>query len=62
MVEEFIKRKRGDKAVRYILPATKPILEETYGVIAYQEQVMQIAVEVGGFTMAEADMLRKAMG
>ncbi len=62
MVEEYIKRKRGDKAVRYVLPETQPILEETYGVIAYQEQVMQIAVEIAGFTMGEADILRKAMG
>ena len=62
MVEEFIKRKRGEKKVVYILPETKPILEETYGVIAYQEQVMRVAVEVAGFTMAEADVLRKAMG
>ncbi len=62
MVEEYIKRKTGKKKVRYILEEIKPILEETYGVIAYQEQVMQIAVEVGGFTMGEADILRKAMG
>ena len=47
MVEEYIQRKLGKKKVRYILPETEPILEETYGVIAYQEQVMQIAVEVG---------------
>ena len=62
MVEEFIKRKRGERKVQYILPETRPILEETYGVIAYQEQVMRIAVDVAGFTMAEADVLRKAMG
>jgi DNA polymerase-3 subunit alpha len=62
MVEEFIERKRGRKKVVYLLPETKPILEETYGVIAYQEQVMQVAVEVAGFTMGEADVLRKAMG
>ncbi len=62
MVEEYIDRKRGKKKVEYILPQTRPILEETYGVIAYQEQVMQIAVEVAGFSMGEADMLRKAMG
>ncbi len=62
MVDEFIKRKRGEKKVQYILPETRPILEETYGVIAYQEQVMKIAVEVSGFTMTEADVLRKAMG
>jgi DNA polymerase III subunit alpha len=62
MVEEFIKRKRGQARVQYIMPETKPILEETYGVIAYQEQVMRIAVEVAGFSMADADVLRKAMG
>jgi DNA polymerase-3 subunit alpha len=62
MVDEFIQRKLGKKSVRYILPETKPILEETHGVIAYQEQVMQIAVAVASFTMGEADVLRKAMG
>jgi DNA polymerase-3 subunit alpha len=62
MVEEYIQRKLGRKKVAFILPETRPILEETYGVIVYQEQVMLIAVEVAGFTMAEADLLRKAMG
>jgi len=62
MVEEYIQRKLGKKKVRYILPETQSILEETYGVIAYQEQVMQVAVEIGGFSMGEADVLRKAMG
>jgi DNA polymerase-3 subunit alpha len=62
MVEEFIQRKQGRKKVQFILPETRPILEETYGVIAYQEQVMQIAVTIGGFTMGQADVLRKAMG
>ncbi|MDX1631244.1 MAG: DNA polymerase III subunit alpha, partial [Thermoanaerobaculia bacterium] len=62
MVDEFIDRKLGKKPVEYILPETEPILEETHGVIAYQEQVMQIAVEVAGFSMGEADVLRKAMG
>ena len=62
MVEEYIQRKLGRKKVSYILPQTRPILEETSGVIVYQEQVMQIAVEVAGFTMGEADVLRKAMG
>ncbi len=61
MVEEYIQRKQGKKFV-YQLAETKPILEETYGVIVYQEQVMLIAVAVAGFTMAEADTLRKAMG
>ncbi|HLF57249.1 MAG TPA: DNA polymerase III subunit alpha [Thermoanaerobaculia bacterium] len=62
MVDEFIQRKLGRKKVAYILAETEPILRETYGVIAYQEQVMQIAVAIAGFTMAEADILRKAMG
>ncbi|MEM7049728.1 MAG: DNA polymerase III subunit alpha [Acidobacteriota bacterium] len=62
MVDEYIHRKQGKKKVRYILPETRSILEETYGVIVYQEQVMQVAVEVAGFTLGEADILRKAMG
>jgi DNA polymerase-3 subunit alpha len=62
MVDEYVLRKNGVKEVRFILPEVEPILSETYGVIAYQEQVMQIAVEVSGFSMREADMLRKAMG
>jgi DNA polymerase-3 subunit alpha len=62
MVEEYIQRKLGKKRVKYLLPEIKDILEETYGVITYQEQVMLIAVAVAGFTMAEADVLRKAMG
>jgi DNA polymerase-3 subunit alpha len=62
MVEEYIQRKLGRKRVAYVLPGTRAILEETYGVIVYQEQVMQIAVEVAGFSLGEADVLRKAMG
>jgi len=62
MVDEYIDRKQGRKPVRYFLPETREILEETYGVIVYQEQVMQIAVEVAGFTLGQADILRKAMG
>jgi len=62
MVDEYIKRKLGEKRITYILPETREILEETCGIIVYQEQVMQIAVAVAGFTMAEADILRKAMG
>jgi DNA polymerase III subunit alpha len=62
MVEEYIQRKLGKKRVRVIVPETKAILEETYGVIVYQEQVMQIAVAVAGFTLGQADVLRKAMG
>jgi DNA polymerase-3 subunit alpha len=62
MVEEYIQRKLGRKKVKYIFPETEEILQETYGVIVYQEQVMLIAVAVAGFSMAEADVLRKAMG
>jgi len=62
MVEQFIRRKLGQTKVAYILPETEPILAETYGVIVYQEQVMQIAVAIAGFSMGEADVLRKAMG
>jgi DNA polymerase-3 subunit alpha len=62
MVEIYIRRKLGTDKIKYILPETREILEETYGVIVYQEQVMLIAVKVAGFSMAEADALRKAMG
>jgi DNA polymerase-3 subunit alpha len=62
MVEEYIQRKLGKRRVSYVIPETARILEETYGIIAYQEQVMQIAVEIAGFSMGEADVLRKAMG
>ncbi len=62
MVDEFIDRKHGRKPIEYELPQLEPILAETYGVILYQEQVMKIASEVAGFTMGEADKLRKAMG
>jgi DNA polymerase-3 subunit alpha len=61
MVDDFIKRKRG-KTVSYELPQLRPILEETYGVIVYQEQVMRIAAEIAGFTLGQADLLRRAMG
>jgi len=62
MVDDFIARKTGKKRVAYDLPQLKDILEETYGVIVYQEQVMQIAASVAGFTLGEADILRRAMG
>jgi len=61
MVPEFISRKQGKTRISYEIPQLKPILEETYGVILYQEQVMQIAVTVGGYSMSEADTLRKVM-
>jgi len=62
MVEDFIKRKRGKTTINYDPPQLRPILEETYGVIVYQEQVMRIAAEVAGFTLGQADLLRRAMG
>jgi DNA polymerase-3 subunit alpha len=62
MIEDFIKRKKGQKEVRYELPELSEILDETYGVIIYQEQVMSIANKLAGFTMGQADVLRKAMG
>ena len=62
MVDDFIARKHGKVAIRYEVPQLQPILAETYGVIAYQEQVMRIASELAGFTLGEADLLRKAMG
>ncbi len=62
MVNDFVDRKHGRKPITYMFPELKPILEETYGVIVYQEQVMNIAVALADYTMAEADGLRKAMG
>jgi DNA polymerase III subunit alpha len=62
MVDDFISRKHGRVEVKYDLEQLEPVLRETYGVIAYQEQVMRIANEVAGFTLGEADLLRKAMG
>ena len=62
VVDDYIARKHGRVEVRYELPQLKPILSDTYGVIAYQEQVMRLASDLAGFTMGEADVLRKAMG
>jgi len=61
-VDSFIKRKNGEEKIQYILPELEKILGETYGIIVYQEQVMQIAVDIAGYSMAKADLLRKAMG
>lgn len=62
MVDDFIKRRHGKVAVKYPHPKLEPILQDTYGVILYQEQVMQIANALAGFSMAQADILRNAMG
>ncbi|MGA1791211.1 MAG: DNA polymerase III subunit alpha [bacterium] len=62
MVDDFIKRKHGQVEITYDHPKLKRILKETYGIIVYQEQVMQIASELAGFTLGQADLLRRAMG
>lgn len=62
MVDDFIDRKHGRKPITYPLPELEDILRETYGVILYQEQVMQIAARLAGYSMGEADKFRKAMG
>ncbi|MBI4691138.1 MAG: DNA polymerase III subunit alpha [Nitrospirae bacterium] len=62
MIDDFIKRKKGQTPVKYELPQLKDILDETYGVILYQEQVMHIANKLANFSLGQADILRKAMG
>ncbi len=62
MVDDFIDRKHGRKQVTYDFPELKELLEETYGVIVYQEQVMQISNRLAGYSLGEADILRRAMG
>ncbi len=61
-IDDYADRKQGRKAITYIFPELEEILGETYGIIVYQEQVMRIAVEIAGFSLAKADTLRKAMG
>jgi DNA polymerase-3 subunit alpha len=61
MVDSFVNRKRGVEPVRYAHPSLEPILRETYGIMVYQEQVMRIANVLAGFSLDEADTLRKAM-
>ena len=62
MVEDFIERRHGRRDITYEVPALEPILRSTYGVIVFQEQVMQIATTLAGFTPGGADLLRRAMG
>ncbi|MBI4919934.1 DNA polymerase III subunit alpha [Candidatus Azambacteria bacterium] len=61
-IPNYIARKHGHEKVSYIHPKLEPILKNTYGIAVYQEQLMQIANQLGGFTLAEADVLRKAVG
>jgi DNA polymerase-3 subunit alpha len=62
MIDDFIQRKHGKAKVEYLLPELEPLLSETYGIIVYQEQVMQIASTIAGFSLGRADLLRRAMG
>lgn len=61
-IPEFTKRKHGEAAVELLLPETEKVLKETYGIMVYQEQVMGIASLIAGYSLGEADMLRRAMG
>ncbi|HLN93962.1 MAG TPA: DNA polymerase III subunit alpha, partial [Thermoanaerobaculia bacterium] len=61
-VEEYVRRRNGTSKVSYPLPEIEDILEETFGILVYQEQVMRIASRVAGYSLAEADLLRKAIG
>ncbi len=61
MLDDFMKRKHGLVAIRYDHPTLEPVLKETYGIMVYQEQVMRIASEMAGFSLAQADLLRRAM-
>ncbi len=61
-IPEFISRKNGQSKIHYIHENLEPVLKETYGIIVYQEQVMQISQIIGGFSLAQGDMLRRAMG
>ncbi len=62
MHDDYVRRKHGEVPVTYLLPPLEPLLQETYGIILYQEQVMRIAAEISGYSLAEADILRRAMG
>ena len=62
LIPSFIARKHGKEMVTYLHPKLEPVLKNTYGIAVYQEQLMQIARDLAGFTMAEADILRKAIG
>ncbi len=62
MLDDFVERKHGRAKITYMFPELEPILKPTYGVIVYQEQVMQIVQTIGGFTLGGADLVRRAMG
>jgi len=62
MIDDFIDRHRGDKPVEYILPEMEDILAKTFGVLVYQEQIMQLAQKLAGYSLGQADLMRRAMG
>ena len=62
MIDDYIARHRGEKRVRYLVPQMEEILKNTYGVLVYQEQIMQLAQNLAGYSLGEADMMRRAMG
>jgi DNA polymerase-3 subunit alpha len=62
MVDDYIERRHGRQKISYLFPELESILQETYGVIVYQEQVIKIASSIGGYSLGEADILRRAMG
>jgi DNA polymerase-3 subunit alpha len=62
MVDDYIERRHGRQKISYLFPELEPVLQETYGVIVYQEQVMKIASAIGGYSLGESDILRRAMG
>ena len=62
MVEDYIERRHGRKKVQYIVPQMKDVLENTYGILVYQEQIMQLAQILAGYSLGEADLMRRAMG
>lgn len=61
-IQDYIARKQGKQKIKYLHPVLEPILEKTYGIMIYQEQIMQIAQKLAGFSLSEADTLRKAIG
>ncbi len=62
MVDDYIARHHGTKTVRYLVPEMKEILSNTHGILVYQEQIMQLAQKLGGYSLGEADLMRRAMG
>ena len=62
MIDDFVDRRRGDKPVEYIVPEVEEFLKPTFGVLVYQEQIMQIAQKLAGYSLGDADLMRRAMG